>query len=264
MANTVICTNRLCGKEYHMDFKKCPFCGTENPLLYRINKKEEQHRIAVAQKLEQEKKIEAESGGVYQSSFRLLMEGGHVNGIKSNIWADIPWFIFLIGGAALIGVVVLCSLASHQRQSEWYIWGWITTITTLVFFLSNVLYRCLLNKGFDAKAANNETPPPLGTWNAIGITCLGKYRVFGNTQVSYVFLSLFFPIIPIGCYRVTESLSTTPHRDGPAWKSSTRYKIFGSEKWNLLEVLHVYLSSYSIKILLLCAFWFIILLFGWT
>ena len=119
------------------------------------------------------------------------MEGGHVNGIKSNIWADIPWFIFLIGGAALIGVVVLCSLASHQRQSEWYIWGWITSITTLVFFLSNVLYRCLLNKGFDAKAANNETPPPLGTWNAIGITCLGKYRVFGNTQVSYVFLSLF-------------------------------------------------------------------------
>ena len=29
--NTVICGNSLCGKEYHESFKKCPFCGTENP-----------------------------------------------------------------------------------------------------------------------------------------------------------------------------------------------------------------------------------------
>ena len=29
--NTVICSNSLCGKEYHESFKKCPFCGTENP-----------------------------------------------------------------------------------------------------------------------------------------------------------------------------------------------------------------------------------------
>ena len=264
MPNTIICTNRLCGKEYHVDFKKCPFCGTENPQIDRINKKEELRRIAIAQKLEQEKQLEAKSGGLFQSSFRLIVEGGHVNSTKGNIWTDIPWFYYLIGGAALIGVIVLCSFALHQRQSEWYIWGWITSISALVFSLSQVLYEYLLNKGFDTRAANDATPPPLGTWNAIGITCLGKYRILGETQVSYVFLSLLFPIIPIGCYRVTEGLSTTPHRDGPAWKSSTQYKIYGSEKWNLLEVLHVYLSSYSIKILLLCAFLFIVLLFGWT
>ena len=27
---TVFCQNHMCGKEYHKDFEKCPFCGAEN------------------------------------------------------------------------------------------------------------------------------------------------------------------------------------------------------------------------------------------
>ena len=30
--NTVICSNHLCGKEYNVQFDKCPFCGTVNPM----------------------------------------------------------------------------------------------------------------------------------------------------------------------------------------------------------------------------------------
>ncbi len=36
---TVFCSNRLCGKEYSVQFDKCPFCGTINPLdeRYKID-----------------------------------------------------------------------------------------------------------------------------------------------------------------------------------------------------------------------------------
>lgn len=30
--NTVKCSNHLCGKEYNVQFDKCPFCGTDNPM----------------------------------------------------------------------------------------------------------------------------------------------------------------------------------------------------------------------------------------
>ena len=37
--NTVICSNSICGKEYHESFKKCPFCGTDN-LSFKESKNE--------------------------------------------------------------------------------------------------------------------------------------------------------------------------------------------------------------------------------
>ena len=30
--NTIRCNNRLCEKEYSVQFDKCPFCGTPNPI----------------------------------------------------------------------------------------------------------------------------------------------------------------------------------------------------------------------------------------
>lgn len=49
MDNTVICNNHLCGKEYHENFKKCPFCGTDNPSY------KEPEKGTVAAKSESEK-----------------------------------------------------------------------------------------------------------------------------------------------------------------------------------------------------------------
>lgn len=44
---TVVCQNHMCGKEYHKNFEKCPFCGTENPQYCKEavleNQKEEYH-----------------------------------------------------------------------------------------------------------------------------------------------------------------------------------------------------------------------------
>lgn len=44
---TVFCQNHMCGKEYHKNFEKCPFCGTENPQYCKEtvleNQKEEFH-----------------------------------------------------------------------------------------------------------------------------------------------------------------------------------------------------------------------------
>jgi hypothetical protein len=40
--NTVFCSNHLCGKEYHESFKKCPFCGTDNPTFKETERESEQ------------------------------------------------------------------------------------------------------------------------------------------------------------------------------------------------------------------------------
>lgn len=46
--NTVFCKNRLCGKEYHESFEKCPFCGTPNESYIRhpeLEKKPKKYSI---------------------------------------------------------------------------------------------------------------------------------------------------------------------------------------------------------------------------
>ena len=257
--NIVKCTNRLCEKEYHIDFAKCPFCGTENPQISKLYEKIEQKRKASAQILELEKKLEEHSCGKYQSSYRLLVEGGYVKGAQINIWEYIPTYAYAIGLIAFImfSISIALLIIPDYPYSEWLLWGIVTSITGLFVFISHILYASLMKKGFNVKPANEDVPPSFGTINSVGITCLGKYREFGEYQVSYVFFSLIFPLIPIGCFRVIEGPSTRPHREGAAWKSITPYKIIGSEKWDILEILHVYLSSWSIKILVLCFVWFI-------
>ena len=241
MPNTVICTNRLCGKEYPNYFTKCPHCGTSNPQKDGLKK-------IIAQMTEENN--------------RLLKEGGYVKGGKTNIRKDIPIFIYVIGILALVGlsiVLIFRGFPNHQNN-EWLNWGLVVSVSGLVLFISFVLYAFLMSKSFKVSPANNDPFPELSTWNTIGTTIHGSFREVGGTHVSYVFLSLFFPLIPIGCYRVKEGPSISPHRDGAAWKSSTSYSVYGSEKWNFWEVLHVYLCSWSIDVLVLCVIWLLLIL----
>lgn len=258
MSNTVICTNHLCGKEYHIDFEKCPFCGTANPQIDIIIEKRNQKSRAAALKLEHEKRLEELSGGSYQSKYRLLVEGGQVKGAQINVWEVTPTYAYVIG---LISFII-CSIVGallfipSYPYSEWLLWGFLTSLTGLLFFTSQLLYSFLLNKDYDVRPANGNSPFLTSILNSVGTVFLGNYRNVGDTHVSYVFLSVIFPIFPIGCYRVTEG-KTTSYREGAARVRSTAFKIFGSEKWNLLEILNVYLSSWSTKGFVLCIVWLI-------
>ena len=242
MPDTVLCSNRLCGKKYPNYFPKCPYCGTKNP------QKEDTVKSFFEQMMEEKSK--------------LLKEGGYVKGDNSNPWKDIPVIVYFVGGLALVGLslVLIFRGSSNYKSNEWLDWGLVTSISGLVLFFSSLLYSYLLSKSFKVSPANNDPFPELSTWNLIGTTCQGSYREVGGTHVSYVFFTFIFPLIPFGCYRVKEGPSINPHRDGAVWKSSTSYSVYGSEKWNFLEVLHVYLSSWSIMMLVLCFIWFIFLL----
>jgi hypothetical protein len=44
--NTVKCSNHLCGKEYNVQFDKCPFCGTDNPM------KAEERKVLIDKELD--------------------------------------------------------------------------------------------------------------------------------------------------------------------------------------------------------------------
>ena len=261
MANVVICTNRFCGKEYHIDFEKCPFCGTENPQIEKLNEKKEQKRKDIAQKLEYEKKMEESSNGRYQSIFRILVEGGHFKSAKINIWEVIPTYAYIIGFISFMSCSIMGILLIFPQYSnnDWLQWGFVTSLSALFLFISHVVYSIILNKDFYVRPANGESPSLFNIWNSVGVIYLGDYRKVGNTHVSYVFFSIIFPLIPIGCYRVTEG-GTTSYRKGATKVRSTSYKIYGSEKWSKLEILHVYLSSWSVKMLALCVVWLLFLL----
>lgn len=81
--------------------------------------------------------------------------------------------------------------------------------------------------------------PILGTGNGIGLVLMNshaRYDDYTDTTVWYLYISLFIPILPIGCYRAKEIGSKG---------KTTRYKIYGHEKWRFFEILSIYLSAYS-------------------
>lgn len=44
---TIICNNPLCRKEYHEDFKECPFCGTTKPNTSETNHIENKKKLLI-------------------------------------------------------------------------------------------------------------------------------------------------------------------------------------------------------------------------
>ena len=120
--NTVKCSNRLCEKEYSVEFDKCPFCGTPNPM-------EESERKA---RIEKSKATDIRNSSSDESLFN-----GWVTGI---IWVNIIFFgareiigsftnmIFspLVGCITLgLSIVGIISLLYILRAKKWAFFLWI-------------------------------------------------------------------------------------------------------------------------------------------
>ena len=104
--NTVRCSNRLCEKEYNVQFDKCPFCGTTNPM-------EESERKTLIEK--------SKATDIRNSSSDESLFNGWVTGI---IWAN----IILFGGRGIIG--------SFTNMIFSPIIGWITLGLSIVGIIS--------------------------------------------------------------------------------------------------------------------------------
>ena len=120
--NTVKCSNRLCEKEYSVEFDKCPFCGTPNPM-------EESERKTMIEK--------SKTTDIRNSSSDESLFNGWVTGI---IWVNIIFFgargiissftnmIFspLIGWITLgLSIVGIISLLYILRAKKWAFFLWI-------------------------------------------------------------------------------------------------------------------------------------------
>lgn len=120
--NTVKCSNRLCEKEYNVQFDKCPFCGTPNPM-------EESERKSM---IEKSKATDIRNSPSDESLFN-----GWVTGI---IWVNVIFFgareiigsftnmIFspLIGWITLgLSIVGIISLLYILRAKKWAFFLWI-------------------------------------------------------------------------------------------------------------------------------------------
>lgn len=80
--------------------------------------------------------------------------------------------------------------------------------------------------------------PLLGTGNGIGgVFIKGYRRAMGVGDVYYNFLSFIVPIIPIGCFLAEEGVYNYKSHHS----STQSYKVYGSVKWNLIELLSIYL-----------------------
>ena len=94
---------------------------------------------------------------------------------------------------------------------------------------------------------------PLSTINAIGFNLYGNYRfdIINGSSVKYMFFCVLLPLFPVGCYRAVEGEWKRLGRQGAAQVSKTKYSIYGTEKWSLVEVLIIYLYVISIVLVFL-------------
>ena len=100
---------------------------------------------------------------------------------------------------------------------------------------------------------NGEKPDTdFESWNGIGIILLGEFRKDqqNDSIVKYSFFSLFVPLIPLQCYRVKEVYNES-FGGGYIQEHKSKYKIYGTEKWNFWEVCLTYLN-------ILCGIFFFI------
>lgn len=96
-----------------------------------------------------------------------------------------------------------------------------------------------------------QREPALGTGNGIGGTFIRgiRYHLQTASCAYYNFFVVFnIPIIPLGCYLAKE--------DGFEYinykRSVQKYKIIGELKWNILEVINIYLYTYSVISAIIC------------
>jgi len=138
--NTVKCSNHLCGKEYNVQFDKCPFCGTDNPM-------DEEERKALIEKEKAENiSVEDES----TSQFHWLIVGliwisiifFGVRGVSSSFTNMI--FSPTIGIITLVlSLVGMVSLFFILRAKKWALFLWIA------YRLAGGVVNGLINTKFD-------------------------------------------------------------------------------------------------------------------
>lgn len=81
-----------------------------------------------------------------------------------------------------------------------------------------------------------------GSFMMFGLRYIGLYRYdeMTKTGVSYLFLCIFVPLIPVSCVIKTENkhdiFNSTPE------ETIYRYSVLGNATWSFLELLHIYLS----------------------
>lgn len=96
----------------------------------------------------------------------------------------------------------------------------------------------------EADVKYQKTDPILGTGNGLGISFYKSERCDFKTgaTVYYQFITIFLPLIPIGCYLAKE---IGYHKENHK-KATTSYAIYGVAKWNVWEILSIYLWWYPI------------------
>lgn len=115
---TVLCSNHLCGKEYSVQFEKCPFCGTDNPL-------DERSRIAMT---DINNSPSQDNGGQFNVLITIWIWASIVFvGIKAIIlsFANMMFNPFI--GCMTIGLTVIgiVSLIYILRAKKWALFLWI-------------------------------------------------------------------------------------------------------------------------------------------
>lgn len=94
-----------------------------------------------------------------------------------------------------------------------------------------LLNRILLNiepLAYKGEMNYSDNNPVLWTINYCGIMLLGHFREYYSYYIAYQFITFaHIPLIPIGCYVVSDT------------------SVYGSTKWNILEVLSVYFQYFG-------------------
>lgn len=136
--NTVKCTNRLCEKEYNLEFDNCPFCGTANPM-------EETERRTLLEKKHNDTELKPEltdsekfSGWVTGIIWLNILFGG-IRGIinsvtvmmYSPVWGAVDF------GLQIIGIISLAFLLLAKKWAL-YLWvGYLIAVSIINGYLNN-------------------------------------------------------------------------------------------------------------------------------
>lgn len=125
-----------------------------------------------------------------------------------------------------------------------------TTLLYLLITIGVYLFLLFVIEPLIKKMGKKHTPlynleqpdVTFETWNGIGVSLWGHYRYDDvyETVVKYAFFCIIIPIMPVGCYRLKET-GHNSYGGGYIQERSTKYSIYGTEKWLISEVILTYL-----------------------
>lgn len=139
--NTVKCTNRLCEKEYNVEFDNCPFCGAANPM-------EENERHALIAKRHNDTELKPEltnseklSGWVTGIIWLNILFGsirGIINSVTVMMYSPVWGAVDL--GLQIIGIISLAFLLLAKKWAL-YLWvGYLIAVSIINGYLNNNEY----------------------------------------------------------------------------------------------------------------------------